>query len=72
MQTTSVLIIVSTLLGSWLGAFVIPLDWERPWQVRWIIENLLQYKHSTSNVMVVYVTACKNQPCEHNLHQVIF
>ncbi|KAK7790866.1 hypothetical protein R5R35_010734 [Gryllus longicercus] len=22
-----------TLLGTWLGAFVIPLDWDRPWQV---------------------------------------
>lgn len=22
-----------TLLGSWLGAIVIPLDWDRPWQV---------------------------------------
>ncbi|XP_054975897.1 phosphatidylinositol-glycan biosynthesis class F protein isoform X2 [Sorex araneus] len=23
---------VSSLLGSWLGAFPIPLDWEKPWQ----------------------------------------
>ena len=30
---TSVLIIGSTLLGSWLGAFVVPLDWDKPWQV---------------------------------------
>ena len=22
------------LLGAWLGAFVIPLDWDRHWQVR--------------------------------------
>ncbi|XP_073990056.1 phosphatidylinositol glycan anchor biosynthesis class F [Rhodnius prolixus] len=22
-----------TLLGAWFGAFVIPLDWDRPWQV---------------------------------------
>lgn len=22
----------STLFGAWLGAFVIPLDWDRPWQ----------------------------------------
>ncbi|PSN45698.1 hypothetical protein C0J52_11949 [Blattella germanica] len=21
-----------TLFGAWLGAFVIPLDWDRPWQ----------------------------------------
>jgi len=30
---TSTLIIISTLLGSWLGAFVVALDWEEPWQV---------------------------------------
>lgn len=22
-----------TLIGAWAGAFVIPLDWDRPWQV---------------------------------------
>ena len=26
--------IICTLLGAWLGAFPIPLDWDRPWQVR--------------------------------------
>jgi len=26
--------IVFTLIGAWLGAFPIPLDWDRPWQVR--------------------------------------
>ncbi|XP_076246291.1 phosphatidylinositol glycan anchor biosynthesis class F [Calliopsis andreniformis] len=25
--------IQATLLGAWLGAIVIPLDWDRPWQV---------------------------------------
>ncbi|XP_027041144.1 phosphatidylinositol-glycan biosynthesis class F protein-like [Pocillopora damicornis] len=25
--------IIFTLLGAWLGAFPIPLDWDRPWQV---------------------------------------
>jgi phosphatidylinositol glycan class F len=24
----------STIAGSWLGAIPIPLDWDRPWQVR--------------------------------------
>uniref|UniRef100_G1PBY6 Phosphatidylinositol glycan anchor biosynthesis class F n=1 Tax=Myotis lucifugus TaxID=59463 RepID=G1PBY6_MYOLU len=24
---------ISSFLGTWLGAFPIPLDWERPWQV---------------------------------------
>ncbi|XP_078261120.1 phosphatidylinositol-glycan biosynthesis class F protein [Rhinoraja longicauda] len=24
---------ISTLFGAWLGAFPIPLDWDRPWQV---------------------------------------
>jgi phosphatidylinositol glycan class F len=25
--------VLGAIVGSWLGAFVIPLDWERPWQV---------------------------------------
>ncbi|KAJ7384662.1 hypothetical protein OS493_020242 [Desmophyllum pertusum] len=25
--------IIFTLIGTWLGAFPIPLDWDRPWQV---------------------------------------
>lgn len=25
--------IQATILGTWLGATVIPLDWDRPWQV---------------------------------------
>ena len=24
---------ISSFTGAWLGAFPIPLDWERPWQV---------------------------------------
>jgi hypothetical protein len=31
---------ISTLAGAWLGAFPIPLDWDRPWQVTigyWIL-----------------------------------
>ena len=24
---------ISSFIGTWLGAFPIPLDWERPWQV---------------------------------------
>lgn len=24
---------ISSFVGTWLGAFPIPLDWERPWQV---------------------------------------
>ncbi len=27
-----------TCLGAWMGAFVIPLDWDRPWQV-WITHS---------------------------------
>lgn len=26
-------LILCTLVGAWLGAFPIPLDWDRPWQV---------------------------------------
>jgi hypothetical protein len=25
---------VATAVGGWLGAIPIPLDWDRPWQVR--------------------------------------
>ncbi|OAD56239.1 Phosphatidylinositol-glycan biosynthesis class F protein [Eufriesea mexicana] len=32
--------IQATLLGTWLGAIVIPLDWDRPWQV-WPIPCVL-------------------------------
>ncbi|KAG2179132.1 hypothetical protein INT43_001982 [Umbelopsis isabellina] len=31
---------VSVLVGAWLGAVVIPLDWERPWQ-QWPISCVL-------------------------------
>lgn len=26
--------VACTVVGAWVGAFPIPLDWERPWQVR--------------------------------------
>ncbi|XP_072163264.1 phosphatidylinositol-glycan biosynthesis class F protein-like isoform X2 [Diadema setosum] len=32
-ETGLVYIVVASLLGAWLGAFPIPLDWDRPWQV---------------------------------------
>ncbi|KAJ8676673.1 hypothetical protein QAD02_012460 [Eretmocerus hayati] len=38
--------IKSVLLGTWLGAFVLPLDWDRPWQtwpIPCIIGALLGY-----------------------------
>ena len=25
---------VGSVVGAWLGSIVIPLDWDRPWQVR--------------------------------------
>jgi phosphatidylinositol glycan class F len=31
---------VSVLIGAWLGAVVIPLDWERPWQ-QWPVSCVL-------------------------------
>ncbi|ESP02915.1 hypothetical protein LOTGIDRAFT_110699, partial [Lottia gigantea] len=37
---------MSSLFGAWLGAFPIPLDWDRPWQI-WpiscVIGNILGY-----------------------------
>ena len=26
-------VIAFTVVGTWIGAFPIPLDWDRPWQV---------------------------------------
>ena len=37
-KTRNSKIIISTLIGSWFGAFVIPLDWATEWQV-WPIPN---------------------------------
>lgn len=33
MNNKMIINICSTLIGTWLGAIVIPLDWDRPWQV---------------------------------------
>jgi len=33
LTSTLFLIWMFTILGAWLGAFPIPLDWDRPWQV---------------------------------------
>lgn len=41
--------IKATLLGAWLGAIVIPLDWDRPWQV-WPIPCVI-------GALVGYMTA---------------
>jgi hypothetical protein len=32
--------VVGVALGSWIGAFPIALDWDRPWQVHQIHESL--------------------------------
>ncbi|XP_049951817.1 phosphatidylinositol-glycan biosynthesis class F protein [Schistocerca serialis cubense] len=43
-----------TLLGAWLGAFVIPLDWDRPWQewpIPCCVGALLGY--ITGNIVMV-------------------
>lgn len=31
---------ITILIGAWLGAVVIPLDWERPWQ-QWPVSCVL-------------------------------
>jgi hypothetical protein len=31
------------VIGAWLGAWPMPLDWERPWQVRTLIVTLMHY-----------------------------
>ena len=33
LTSTLFLIWMMTVLGAWLGAFSLPLDWDRPWQV---------------------------------------
>ncbi|KAL5009227.1 hypothetical protein ScPMuIL_014808 [Solemya velum] len=46
-----------SLVGAWLGAFPIPLDWDRPWQV-WpiscVIGNLIGYMAALA-VSSVYI-----------------
>ncbi|RXN01752.1 Phosphatidylinositol-glycan biosynthesis class F protein [Acipenser ruthenus] len=37
----------SSVIGAWLGAFPIPLDWERPWQA--MKDCLLAYRYDDSN-----------------------
>ena len=39
-----------TVLGCWLGAFFIPLDWDRPWQVRLFI-SFLNHRHRSTNAL---------------------
>jgi hypothetical protein len=31
---------VGTIVGAWAGAIVIPLDWDRPWQVIQLIKKI--------------------------------
>jgi len=33
MERAVVFPVIATLVGSWVGAFAIALDWDRPWQV---------------------------------------
>lgn len=43
---------ISSFVGSWLGAFPIPLDWERPWQVGFCYlkqQNKYLYNDSKTN-----------------------
>jgi len=32
-SSASTVLVACTLLGSWIGAFTIALDWEQPWHV---------------------------------------
>lgn len=44
---------VGTIIGAWAGAIVIPLDWDRPWQVIKLIKkkNLkILYGYSITNI----------------------
>lgn len=46
---------ISSFIGTWLGAFPIPLDWERPWQVGFIYLKLLNqclYNNKTNEVIM--------------------
>ena len=44
------IMIMFTLLGAWLGAVPIPLDWNRPWQV--IIHVMLDHVYESMCVCV--------------------
>jgi len=39
-----------TVIGAWAGAFPIPLDWDRDWQVR--IQYLIKFSVSSRSVGV--------------------
>lgn len=41
---------IGTLVGCWLGAVPIPLDWDRPWQVRSPLFSLLAVLPSLTHV----------------------
>ena len=42
--------VMSTLLGAWLGAIPIPLDWNRPWQARLSLYISLTHSHTHPGV----------------------
>ncbi|CAL8099881.1 unnamed protein product [Orchesella dallaii] len=48
-----------TIIGTWLGAIVIPLDWDRPWQ-KWPIPCLtsLTFTFLTSNLVLTIHLIC--------------
>jgi hypothetical protein len=49
---------VSILIGAWLGAIVIPLDWERPWQqwpVSCVLGALLGQSVGSVGTIVLYL-----------------
>lgn len=55
-----------TLLGAWLGAFVIPLDWDRPWQewpVPCCVGALMGYvaAHATAMIQVAIPYCARNR-----------
>ncbi|CAK9301570.1 unnamed protein product [Gordionus sp. m RMFG-2023] len=46
---------IYTLIGAWLGAFVIPLDWDKPWQDKFSnLQAMAAFKSSNFNKLLIY------------------
>ncbi|ODM98252.1 Phosphatidylinositol-glycan biosynthesis class F protein [Orchesella cincta] len=58
-----------TVIGTWLGAVVIPLDWDRPWQ-KWPIPCLtsLTFTFLTSNLVLTIHLICTTFGVYHKIY----
>jgi hypothetical protein len=53
------------VIGGWFGAWPMPLDWERPWQVLFFLLQFLHYL--ILSVTLLETAACLNKGIGHFL-----